>query len=63
MEIHFTVPEVKAVISAMERELKNAKVYQLDTIEVLDLEDLKARFERKLHEHETKQKQKTINED
>lgn len=52
MEMHFTIPEVKALIKAMERELNKAEEFKLDSIEVLDLQDLKARFERKLRERE-----------
>lgn len=52
MEFHFTVPELKALKNAVEREIKKAEEYQLDPAEVVELEGLKTRFERRLDEHQ-----------
>lgn len=52
MEFHFTVPELKVLTRAVQRDLSKAKENELDSIELLALDDLRKRFERKLKEHE-----------
>lgn len=52
MEFHFTVPELKVLTRAIKRDLSKAKENELDSIELLALDDLRKRCERKLKEYE-----------
>ena len=56
MEFHFTVPELKALNKALERDLKTVIPNGENELEIEELTALKIRFERRLKEHEEKTK-------
>lgn len=60
MEFHFTVPELKTLTKAIERDLKTAETNETPAEEVIALEQLKIRFERKLNEYEYQQQHKDL---
>lgn len=60
MEFHFTVPELKTLTKVIERDLKTAETNETPAEEVITLEQLKIRFERKLNEYEYQQQHKNL---
>lgn len=56
MEFHFTVPELKALNNALERDLKTVIPNGENELEIEEITALKIRFERRLKEYEEQQK-------
>lgn len=56
MEFHFTVPELKALNKALERDLKTVIPNGENELEIEEITALKIRFERRLKEYEEQTK-------
>lgn len=56
MEFHFTVPELKALNKALERDLKTVIPNGENELEIEEITALKIRFERRLKEYEEQHK-------
>ena len=56
MEFHLTVPELKALNKALERDLKTVIPNGENELEIEEITALKIRFERRLKEYEEQHK-------